>query len=121
MSDVLETTTPAEETAATVENKKGFVKGARATPNVANAANAGITEEAYKALSADEKRAQGYIHDPEVVYQCVEDKVENFSGNKEYTLEAYATVEGKKEKIPVGTKIHGMEEAHFNFNGVEVE
>lgn len=76
-------------------------------------------EEAYKALTIAEKRAAGFYHDPAVVYETVEDKVANFDGGKEYTLEAAATVgEGenaKKEKIPVGTKIHGMEETHFKF------
>lgn len=81
------------------------------------------TEEEYKALSVAEKRAAGFIHDVAVVYECVEGKVKNFSGDKEYTLEAYTTDEygNPKEKIPVGTKIHGMEETHFNFNGIKVK
>lgn len=81
------------------------------------------TEEEYKALSAAEKRAAGFIHDVAVVYECLEDKVANFSGGKEYTLEAYSVDEdgNPKEKIPVGTKIHGMEETHFNFNGCKIQ
>lgn len=82
------------------------------------------TKEAYDALTVDEKRAEGFYTDPAVAYQTVEDKVKNFSGEKEYTLEAYTVDESTGEpdaKIPVGTKFHGMEEAHFNFNGVEPE
>ena len=80
------------------------------------------TADEYKALTAAEKREAGFIHDVAVVYECVEDKVKNFSGEKEFTLEAYTVDEdgNPKEKIPVGTKIHGMEEAHFNFNGVKI-
>lgn len=70
----------------------------------------------YEALTVAELKEEGFIHDPKVVYETIEDKVANFSGEKEYTLEAQAN----GEKIPVGTKIHGMEESHFNFNGVKV-
>lgn len=80
-----------------------------------------LTQAEYDALTLEEKKELGFIHDEDVVYQTVEDKVENFSGEKEYTLEAVGTKEGKKIKIPVGTKIHGMEETHFNFNGVKPE
>ena len=82
-----------------------------------------LTTEEYDALTVAQKRAEGFYTDPAVVYETVEDKVMNFSGEKEYTLEAY-TVDGDgkpDKKIPVGTKIHGMEEAHFNFNGVDPE
>jgi hypothetical protein len=81
------------------------------------------TKADYDALTIDELRAEGFYTDPKLVYETVEDKVKNFSGEKEYTLEAF-TVDGDgnpDKKIPVGTKIHGMEEAHFNFNGVEPE
>ena len=80
-----------------------------------------MTQAEYDALTLEEKKELGFIHDEDVVYQTVEDKVENFSGEKEYTLEAVGTVTGEKTKIPVGTKIHGMEETHFNFNGVKPE
>lgn len=80
-----------------------------------------LTQAEYDALTLEEKKELGFIHDEDVVYQTVEDKVENFSGKKEYTLEAVGTVIDKKTKIPVGTKIHGMEETHFNFNGVKPE
>ena len=80
-----------------------------------------LTQAEYDALTLEEKKELGFIHDEDVVYQTVEDKVENFSGEKKYTLEAVGTVTGEKTKIPVGTKIHGMEETHFNFNGVKPE
>ena len=75
------------------------------------------TAEQYAALKPAVLKEEGFIHDERVVYETIEDKVENFSGEKEFTLEAQA----KGEKIPVGTKIHGMEETHFNFNGVGVK
>ena len=81
-----------------------------------------LTQAEYDALTLEEKKELGFIHDEKIVYQTIEDKVENFSGDKEYTLEAVGTDEdGKKTKIPVGTKIHGMEETHFNFNGFKPE
>ena len=73
-------------------------------------------KEAYKALGVDAKRAEGFYTDPEVAYEMVEDKVESFAGPKQYTLDA--VVGG--EKIPVSTLMHGMQESHFNYNGVEV-
>lgn len=78
------------------------------------------TAEQYAALSVAEKRAEGFIHDVAVVYERVEDKVPAFDGKKQYTLEAYTVDDNGNpvQKIPVGTKIFGMEEAHFNFNGV---
>lgn len=72
------------------------------------------TKKTYAALTVGQKRAEGFYTDPDVVYERVDDKVENFVGDKEYTLEAVAD----GEKIPVSTLNFGMQEAHFNFNGV---
>lgn len=78
-------------------------------------------KDAYEALTAEELKAEGFIHDPKVVYTTIEDKVPDFSGkNKQYTLEAVGTIDGKPTKIPVATKIHNMEENHFNWNNVPI-
>lgn len=79
------------------------------------------TAEEYAALTTAEKREAGFYHDVDVVYETVEDKVTNFSGEKEFTLEAFVGEPKTGTKIPVSTIINGMQENHFNFNGVEVK